>query len=335
MPNQNLSDEEIREYIAYFKWADANVRPQGTTQPQPAAPGTAECRRNAVRTSSKARARGRRSRRTQGQRGEGRSERACPRREPAMSAPRSRAVARGRARACRRRRLRRLHRGQDRGHLRSRSRDPRRGERHQVVVFASLDGFGDARASRARSPARPSNRVQRRRTRQRAHGSRAAGAVVRARPARADAGGGARADRQRRGSDARAQADPASRHSLSAMDVADAAARPGETRCLRRRDPQVRAAPSGFPAVLPARQHLRRAGDSRCGRRSTPAASAARYVRRDPLWHAHEMLFGYTMAVIVGFLLTAVRNWSGSADADRDAARLARCCSGLPVACWC
>lgn len=29
------------------------------------------------------------------------------------------------------------------------------------------------------------------------------------------------------------------------------------------------------------------------------------------LWHAHEMLFGYTMAVIAGFLLTAVRNWTG------------------------
>jgi uncharacterized protein involved in response to NO len=29
-----------------------------------------------------------------------------------------------------------------------------------------------------------------------------------------------------------------------------------------------------------------------------------------PLWHAHEMLFGFAMAVIVGFLLTAGRNWS-------------------------
>ena len=29
-----------------------------------------------------------------------------------------------------------------------------------------------------------------------------------------------------------------------------------------------------------------------------------------PLWHAHEMLFGFTLAVMVGFLLTAVRNWS-------------------------
>ena len=27
-------------------------------------------------------------------------------------------------------------------------------------------------------------------------------------------------------------------------------------------------------------------------------------------WHAHEMLFGYTMAVIAGFLFTAVRNWT-------------------------
>ena len=29
------------------------------------------------------------------------------------------------------------------------------------------------------------------------------------------------------------------------------------------------------------------------------------------LWHAHEMVFGFAPAVIVGFLLTAVRNWTG------------------------
>lgn len=29
------------------------------------------------------------------------------------------------------------------------------------------------------------------------------------------------------------------------------------------------------------------------------------------LWHAHEMVFGYTFAVIAGFLLTAVRAWTG------------------------
>jgi uncharacterized protein involved in response to NO len=31
----------------------------------------------------------------------------------------------------------------------------------------------------------------------------------------------------------------------------------------------------------------------------------------NPLWHAHEMLFGYAFAVIAGFLLTAVRVWAG------------------------
>ncbi len=29
-----------------------------------------------------------------------------------------------------------------------------------------------------------------------------------------------------------------------------------------------------------------------------------------PLWHAHEMVFGFTLAVIVGFLFTAGRNWT-------------------------
>ena len=28
-------------------------------------------------------------------------------------------------------------------------------------------------------------------------------------------------------------------------------------------------------------------------------------------WHAHEMIFGYTAAVVAGFLLTAVRQWTG------------------------
>ena len=28
-------------------------------------------------------------------------------------------------------------------------------------------------------------------------------------------------------------------------------------------------------------------------------------------WHGHEMLFGYTVAVVVGFLLTAAKNWTG------------------------
>lgn len=32
----------------------------------------------------------------------------------------------------------------------------------------------------------------------------------------------------------------------------------------------------------------------------------------DPFsWHAHEMIYGYSLAIIAGFLLTAVRNWTG------------------------
>jgi uncharacterized protein involved in response to NO len=34
--------------------------------------------------------------------------------------------------------------------------------------------------------------------------------------------------------------------------------------------------------------------------------------RFDPLaWHIHEMLFGFVMATIAGFLLTALPNWTG------------------------
>ena len=29
------------------------------------------------------------------------------------------------------------------------------------------------------------------------------------------------------------------------------------------------------------------------------------------VWHAHEMVFGFAVAVITGFLLTAARNWTG------------------------
>lgn len=32
-----------------------------------------------------------------------------------------------------------------------------------------------------------------------------------------------------------------------------------------------------------------------------------------PVWHGHEMLFGFTVAVIAGFLLTATQNWTGLA----------------------
>ncbi len=33
------------------------------------------------------------------------------------------------------------------------------------------------------------------------------------------------------------------------------------------------------------------------------------------LWHAHEMVFGYTAAVIAGFFVTAVPNWTGTKEA--------------------
>lgn len=33
-------------------------------------------------------------------------------------------------------------------------------------------------------------------------------------------------------------------------------------------------------------------------------------------WHAHEMLFGYVLAVMAGFLLTSARNWTGQATAS-------------------
>lgn len=41
------------------------------------------------------------------------------------------------------------------------------------------------------------------------------------------------------------------------------------------------------------------------------AAGGQAYLQ-GPLWHAHEMIFGYAFAVIVGFLFTAVRNWSNA-----------------------
>jgi uncharacterized protein involved in response to NO len=38
--------------------------------------------------------------------------------------------------------------------------------------------------------------------------------------------------------------------------------------------------------------------------------TGTRMLLAGPLWHAHEMLFGYAFAVIAGFLFTAVRNWT-------------------------
>lgn len=39
-------------------------------------------------------------------------------------------------------------------------------------------------------------------------------------------------------------------------------------------------------------------------------------ILHDPVgWHAHEMVYGFTMAIVAGFLLTAVANWTGGAPA--------------------
>ena len=38
------------------------------------------------------------------------------------------------------------------------------------------------------------------------------------------------------------------------------------------------------------------------------------------LWHAHEMVFGFTFAIIAGFLLTAVRAWTSRWASANDAA---------------
>ncbi len=38
-------------------------------------------------------------------------------------------------------------------------------------------------------------------------------------------------------------------------------------------------------------------------------STASLFAPRD--WHVHEMLYGYVAAVITGFLLTAIPNWTG------------------------
>ncbi|WP_271948613.1 NnrS family protein [Ruegeria faecimaris] len=39
------------------------------------------------------------------------------------------------------------------------------------------------------------------------------------------------------------------------------------------------------------------------------------YGMAPPMWHAHEMIFGYATAALGGFFLTAVPNWTGAPDA--------------------
>lgn len=41
--------------------------------------------------------------------------------------------------------------------------------------------------------------------------------------------------------------------------------------------------------------------------------SVTRFMYANPVWwHSHEMLFGFSGAIIIGFLLTAVQNWTGN-----------------------
>ncbi len=41
--------------------------------------------------------------------------------------------------------------------------------------------------------------------------------------------------------------------------------------------------------------------------------SMPNFIENKIFWHAHEMVFGYAVAIIAGFLLTAVANWTGGA----------------------
>jgi len=45
-----------------------------------------------------------------------------------------------------------------------------------------------------------------------------------------------------------------------------------------------------------------------------PIALALGYLRPQPFWHAHEMLFGFAAALVCGVLLTALPSWSGASE---------------------
>jgi uncharacterized protein involved in response to NO len=46
-------------------------------------------------------------------------------------------------------------------------------------------------------------------------------------------------------------------------------------------------------------------------------------------WHRHEMLYGFAAAIIAGFLLTAVQNWSGIPGLSGRALQVCSC-----FGCW-
>ena len=76
---------------------------------------------------------------------------------------------------------------------------------------------------------------------------------------------------------------------------------------------RLAAVSPGIPAVLPGCGRVRRCSRCRTGSRACWALVALPSTMPPLLWHAHEMLFGFAVAVIVGFLLTAGKAWTGLA----------------------
>ena len=71
----------------------------------------------------------------------------------------------------------------------------------------------------------------------------------------------------------------------------------------------VRAVGPRVSSLLFVGERIRGTVDSALGAAVLRRAAPPLFER--PVWHAHEMLFGFVLAVIVGFLFTAGRNWSG------------------------
>jgi uncharacterized protein involved in response to NO len=72
----------------------------------------------------------------------------------------------------------------------------------------------------------------------------------------------------------------------------------------------------GIPAVLPGCGRVRPVRGAVLDR-GPPGLVALPSTMPPLLWHAHEMLFGFAVAVIVGFLLTAGKAWTGPGHAAR------------------
>jgi uncharacterized protein involved in response to NO len=83
--------------------------------------------------------------------------------------------------------------------------------------------------------------------------------------------------------------------------------------------PIPRLKPQGGPALLSYGFRPFFLGGALYGPRRHAGLAAAIYRRAEPaggvfaplVWHAHEMIFGFIPAVVAGFLMTAVPNWTG------------------------